>query len=54
MGSSEPMIPIEENTELRWTQMIIYFPLATAKKLIPDQRGDLNEQKRGGKRVGCG
>jgi hypothetical protein len=35
MGSSEPMIPIEENTEFRWPQMIIYFSSAGAKKLIP-------------------
>jgi len=34
-GSSEPMIPIEEKIELRWTQMKAYFPLAKAKKLIP-------------------
>jgi hypothetical protein len=36
MGSSEPMIPIEEKIELRWTEMKVYFPLARAKKLIPD------------------
>jgi hypothetical protein len=35
MGSSEPMIPIEETIELRWTQMKVYFPQARAKKLIP-------------------
>jgi hypothetical protein len=29
------MIPMEEKTELRWTQMKVYFPLARAKKLIP-------------------
>ncbi len=38
MGSSEPMIPIEEKTELRWTQMKVYFSLARAKKLIPDKK----------------
>jgi hypothetical protein len=36
MGSSEPMMPIEEKIELRWTEMKVYFPLARAKKLIPD------------------
>jgi hypothetical protein len=35
MGSSEPMMPIEEKIELCWTQMKVYFPLARAKKLIP-------------------
>jgi len=35
MGSSEPMILIEEKIELRWTQMKVCFPLAGAKKLIP-------------------
>ena len=35
MGSSEPMIPIEEKIERRWTQTEVYFPLAGAKKLIP-------------------
>jgi hypothetical protein len=39
MGSSEPMIPIEEKIELRWTQVKVYFPLARAKKLIPDKLG---------------
>ena len=37
MGSWEPMIPIEEKIELRWTRMKVYFPLAKAKKLIPVQ-----------------
>jgi hypothetical protein len=35
MGSSEPMIPIDEKIERRWTEMKVYFPLAKAKKLIP-------------------
>ena len=35
MGSWEPIIPIEEKIELRWTQMKVHFPLARAKKLIP-------------------
>jgi hypothetical protein len=42
MGSWEPMIPIEEKTELRWTQMKVYFPLARAKKLIPFVGDHLN------------
>ena len=37
MGSSEPMIPIEEKIELRWTQRKVCFPLVRAKKLIPTQ-----------------
>jgi hypothetical protein len=35
MGSSEPVIPIEERIELRGTQMKVYFPRPRAKKLIP-------------------
>jgi len=34
MGSSEPIILIEEKIELCWTQMKVYFPLAKAKDLI--------------------
>jgi hypothetical protein len=39
MGSSEPMVPIEEEIELRWTQMKVYFPPARAKKSIPVYQG---------------
>jgi hypothetical protein len=38
MGSSEPMMPIEERTELRWTQMRVHFPPVRAKSLIPVRR----------------
>jgi len=37
MGSSEPMTPVEEKIEHRWTLMKVYFPLTRAKKLIPDK-----------------
>ena len=31
MGSSEPMMPIEERIELRWTQLKVYFPPESQK-----------------------
>jgi hypothetical protein len=37
MGSSEPIMPIEERTVFRWMQTKVYFPRAKAKKLIPDE-----------------
>jgi hypothetical protein len=35
-SAAEPKLPIEEKSDLRWTQMKVYFPPARAKKLIRD------------------